>query len=300
MNKIDIDIHADDYAYSLNTSKDIIDCIKQGKLDSFSIICNMGCFKECMDLLKKEIPSFAYLPKMSIHICLPEGSGVNDLLPISWFKLFVSSYNPFKSIKKELKQEIKHQIDITQKEIDECIKIAKDNGIPVSQSHIRLDSHIHTHLLPVVWDSMIEVIEEEKYEVEYIRNPKEPITPFFRHMDVIKTYSLINIIKNRILMMYSKKVDNYFQSHKIDKMYMCGLMLSGHMDYDRLSIILPDLIKYCQKKDRKLVVLFHPGKALKSEYVKLMDENYFKDSNSSDNRHIEKDAVIRLDTIIKS
>ena len=47
MDKI-VDIHADDYGYSLNTSKDILDCIKADNLDSFSIICNMPAFEESM------------------------------------------------------------------------------------------------------------------------------------------------------------------------------------------------------------------------------------------------------------
>ena len=35
-----IDIHADDYGYSLAVSRDILECMKAGCLDSISIICN--------------------------------------------------------------------------------------------------------------------------------------------------------------------------------------------------------------------------------------------------------------------
>ncbi len=34
------DIHADDYALTLNTSKDMLECMRAGKLDSISIVTN--------------------------------------------------------------------------------------------------------------------------------------------------------------------------------------------------------------------------------------------------------------------
>ena len=38
------DIHADDYALTLNTSKDMLACMQAGRLDSISIVPNMSCF----------------------------------------------------------------------------------------------------------------------------------------------------------------------------------------------------------------------------------------------------------------
>ena len=301
MEKIDyLDIHADDYAYSLNTSRDILDCIKTGNLNSISIICNTVHFEESMELLYKSIPSFKYLPLMSVHLNFPEGFGVSDLLPISWGKLFLKSYSFSKRETKDmLKQEIKYQIDRTQEAIEKCIDIAIENNIPVYQRGIRIDSHIHTHLIPVVWDALIETIDEERYHVEYIRNPKEPIFPFLKQISLLSSYGIVNFIKNRILMFYSKKADDYCNSHKIDKMYMWGLMMSSHMDYDRIKKIYPDFLEYARKRGRRLVLLFHPGQASKDEYSKEMDENYFRDANLSENRRIEKDSVLRIKDIIE-
>lgn len=294
-----VDIHADDYAYSLNTSKDMLECMKQGKLSSISIICNTVYFDKCMDLFYKEIPNLPFLPKLSIHLDLPEGLGVSGLLPLSWGKLFLNSYS-FKSndIKNKLKEELRYQINKTQKAIDKCINIAKENGVYYKQKSIRLDSHIHSHPVPVVWKALIEVIEEDNLDIEYIRNPKEPILPFLKHISLIPSYGLINMIKNRILMFYSGKIDKYCDLHKIDKMYMWGLMMSGHMDYDRIKALYDDLYKYSLSKNRRLELLFHPGKASDDEYSDEMNKDYFKDANSSDNRHIEKDAVMRIDDII--
>ena len=60
-----VDLHADDYAFTVNTSRQMLDLMRDGVLDSISIIPNMTCYEECIDLLKEAIPSLPYLPKIS-------------------------------------------------------------------------------------------------------------------------------------------------------------------------------------------------------------------------------------------
>ena len=68
-----IDIHADDYALTVNTSKDMLDCMKAGKLNSISIVPNTSSFDQCMDMMYEAIPSLPYLPLMSVHLDFVEG-----------------------------------------------------------------------------------------------------------------------------------------------------------------------------------------------------------------------------------
>lgn len=228
-----------------------------------------------------------------MHINLPEGKG--NILPLSWAKLFLST----SSIKNELKKEIKKQIETANEVIEKCMEIAYKNNIPVIQKGMRIDTHVHTHPIPVVWNSLIEVIEEEKYNIEYIRNPKEPIIPFIRHIDLIPTYGLVNIAKNRILMLFSRKIDKYCEFHNLEKMYMWGLCMSGHMDFDRIKKVYPDMLEYALKHNRKLELLLHPGRALKDELCDEMNADYFNNFNSSNNRSIEKESVLKISEIIK-
>lgn len=294
-----VDIHADDYGYSISTSKDILECIKQGKLDSISVMSNMFAFKESMNMLYESIEELPFLPLMSVHLNIPEGYDEEGYFPLSWVKLFLSSYSfKRKEVKNELKRYLKKQIDDAQTEIERCIAKAKEKNVACIQKGVRLDSHIHTHLIPVVWDALIEIIEEEKYNIEYIRNPKEPLIPFFKKASLLKTYSPINLIKNRILMFYSYEVDRFCEKNNLDKMYMWGLMMSGSMDYDRISEIYPDMSETAKKNTRKLELLFHPGKASEDEFGKDTDPDYFRDANLSDNRHIEKKAVMNIDDIV--
>lgn len=285
-----VDIHADDYGYSLNTSKDILDCMKKGCLDSISLICNTNAFEESIDLLYKAIPTLPFLPKISCHLNFPEGKG--DILPLSWGRLFLSS----SFIKDDLKKEIKIQLDITNEVIENCVEIAVKNNIKYSQKGLRIDSHVHTHPIPVVWNSLVEVLHEGKYNVEYIRNPKEPIIPFIKNLGL--SYGIVNIIKNRILMLYSKKIDKYYEKHNFKKMYMWGLIMSGYMDFDRINTIYKDMYAYANKHNRDLEILFHPGMATSSEIGKEMNKDYFKDFNGSENRHVEKETVLRIKEIV--
>lgn len=294
-----VDIHADDYGYSISTSKDILECMKQGKLDSISVMSNMLAFKESMDMLYEAIPDLPFLPLISVHLNIPEGFDEKGYFPMSWGKLFLSSYS-FKrnEVKEELKRYLKKQIDYADIEISRCIEKAIDNNIECIQKGLRIDSHIHTHLIPVVWDALIEIIEEEKYNIEYIRNPKEPLIPFLKNSSLFGTYSLVNLVKNRILMFYSHKVDYYCKKNGLNKLYMWGLMMSGKMDYDRIKIVYPYMLNTAEKNNRRLELLFHPGKAIEGEYGKDMDKDYFKDANLSDNRRIEKEAVLNIDDIV--
>lgn len=303
MKTSNVDIHADDYGYSLNTSKDILDCLKVGKLDSISIICNTNAFEESMDLLYKEIPNLPYLPLMSVHLNLVEGFNLsntpllskNGINNSSWADLFIASFGGMKSdLKEQAKQEIKAQINKTNEVIKKCIDIAKKNNVEYKQKGLRIDSHVHTHPIPVVFDALVEVIKEEKYNVEYIRNPKEPLVPFIKNVNLWKTYGIVNFAKNIILNIFSIKVDKYCKKHGIGLMYMWGLVMSGHMDYDRIQKLYNDMENYSNKHNKKLELLFHPGIGLKDEYSNEKNIEYFNDFNSSENRKEEKDAVMRI------
>ena len=283
-----IDIHADDYALSINTSKEMLELMHEGVLDSISIIPNMKCFESCMDMLKREIPSLPFLPKMSVHLNLVEGKHAS-----TWKSLFLASYNPFRfnKYKQLLKHEISEQIERVQSQIAECIDIASSNSIPCSQKHIRIDSHQHTHMIPIVRKALFECLASNNLNCEYIRNSREPLVPFISATSLWKSYSPVNIIKNLILNFYSIKIDNYDESENHEPMYLWGLIMSGKMDPYRVEQLYSPLTSKAAKDNRKLEILFHPGRMLEDE---LCDEIPISSAQSfymSSNRDIEKNGA---------
>ena len=126
-----------------------------------------------------------------VPLLVKEGS---DLMGLSWGGLFTLSHIPWKSrvAKKQLKREIKAQIERVQETVICIMDLAKEQGIACKQKSIRIDSHQHAHMIPVVWEALTEVIEEERYEVEYIRNSKEVLGAFLSEASLWKTYRPVN------------------------------------------------------------------------------------------------------------
>lgn len=297
-------IHADDYGYTLNTSKDILDCMKKGALDSVSIICNTSFFDESMELLYETIPSIPFLPLISVHLNFVEGFNLSDTKLLSrnginvasWLDILVASIGGMKKdLKTQLKKEIKAQINKTQEVVEKCIEIAEKNNISYKQKGIRIDSHTHTHSIPLVFEALEEVIREEGYHVEFIRNPKEPLSPFITNVGL--GFKPVNYVKNNILNFFSHKIDKYSKKNNLPVVNMWGLVMSGNMDIDRINKLLPKMIK--SSKNRTLEILFHPGLALKDEIREELNIENMNNFNMSSNRHIEKDAVLRIKSIMK-
>lgn len=295
-------LHADDYALTKNTSKDIIDCIQQGSLDGISILDNMSSYEDCIELLEDSIPSFPFLPKLFIHINLVEGRSLSaadsdiskdGLLDTNWEKLFFLSYSPWRAkIKELLKKEICAQIEREIPDLNECIAVANEKHIPCKQNGICIDFHQHAHVIPVVWDALQEVIQEKEMPIEYIRSPKEPLSPFYKYHSPVFSYPPINFVKNRIVDLYSHDVDLYLERNKLPAMYMWGLMMSGKMDFKRIKQIFPAMKEYSRDNNRALVLLFHPGQMLKDEYNLEISLSAMRNFYLSENRHIEKEAVM--------
>lgn len=305
-----LDIHADDYALTLHTSQDMLECMQAGKLDSISIVPNMTCFEECMELLHEAIPTLPFLPVMSVHMDFVEGKCLagaenvpllaqkgTDRIGLSWGGLFQLSYLPGrrKAAKAQLKKEIKAQIERVQQEITYCMELAEKNNIPCAQKGLRIDSHQHAHMIPVVWDAMTEVIEEEKYKVEYIRNSKEVLGAFVSEVSLWPTYRPINFVKNRLLSLYSYKADRYARIHSLEPMYLWGLIMSGRMDYNRIDRLFPKVSRKAKKDGRVLEILFHPGITLPEEVTDEIGEEAARDFYLLPDRHVEKEAVLELD-----
>lgn len=310
-----IDIHADDYALTENTSKDMLACMKAGKLHSISIVPNTSCFEKCMEMLYNEIPDMPFLPLLSVHLDFVEGCSLagkgetpllvrdgSDLTGLSWGGLFKLSYLPWKraEAKRQLKLEIKAQIERVQEVVKRCMEIAQKNNIPCGQKGLRIDSHQHAHMIPVVWEAVTEVVAEEGYSLEYIRNSKEVLGAFVSELSLWRSYRPINFVKNRLLSLYSHKVDRYCTRMGLEQMYLWGLIMSGRMDFDRIEKLYKKVSGKAQKDGRTLEILFHPGLMLPEEVTQEVGKEAAEEFYLTDGRKIEYEAVMKLDSLLKS
>ena len=304
------DIHADDYALTPNTSGDMLECMRAGRLDSISIVPNMSCFEECMELFYREIPKLPFLPLMSVHLDFVEGRSLagkeaapdlvkpgTDLMGLGWGGLFAASYLPSrrKKIKAQLKREIKAQLAKAQPAVEKCMGVAAGAGVSCEQKGLRIDSHQHAHMIPVVWEAILEVVREEGYALEYIRNSKEVLGVFLTDVSLYRTYRPVNFVKNRLLSLYAHKADRYCRANGMKPMYLWGLVMSGRMDRERIEKLYGKMKQKAEKDGRTLEILFHPGITLSEEVTPEIAKEAAEDFYLCQDRHMEKDAVLGME-----
>lgn len=295
MDKTIFDFHADDYAVSLSASQDIINLVEKGVVDSISILPNMSAFDQTASLAGNSLN----IIKRSVHLNFMEGKSCLDasLIPdlvdekgffkVSWGSLLLANFNPAKrkTVIKQLTAEIIAQVE-------KCIAAALADPMA-----LRLDSHQHTHMIPMVQDALFEAVDElEKQgrKVVFIRNTEDPVSLYFHSWRTLRGFSPANMLKCIILNSFSSRLKRRLDERGLPTGYLCGVFYSGHMDHERLNSVLPLFEKLALKKNRRVEVLFHPGSVKKEEINPEFTKPGFVQFHLSNNRHVELEALCRL------
>lgn len=292
-----IDIHADDYGLTDSTSHAILECINAGKLNSISIMPNMEGFVKGAQLWEEDLNA-EISPKLSVHLNFMEGHCLSPLvtLPhlvdkkgffcISWIDLVKYNFTPGirKQVKRELKEEIKVQIQ----------RVSDAYNIDV-YSDLRLDSHQHTHMIPLVMEAIMEAVQEENWNLSYIRITKEAISPYLYAISMWGKHEFLNFIKVMVLNGFAFWDRKWFRIYGMEDMFLSGVFFSGKMSYARVQRIWPYLKKLAEKRNCGLELLFHPGTALQDELGEEFNHPGANEFYLSDGRQIEYEAVMRLD-----
>lgn len=284
-----IEFHADDFGLFERQSQRILACCQNGVLNGISIMPNSDCLPRCMRLLEPFVDNMA----ITVHLNLVEGRCLSipsdialivnqeGVFNISFVKLLLASFSP--SRKKYLNQicnEFKEQI---RRVYSLC-----------EQKPLRLDSHVHYHMVPVVFDAMIQAIEEERFPVSYIRIPKEHLCDYLS-MRALSGVKPINIIKAIVLniLAWRNLHKHRIVLGKMEKKIFYGVVYSGNMCYQNVRKIM----KRCKKRvqnGESIEILFHPGSVLEAddqEKLTSADDLHFLTHVS---RKAEADALIQL------
>ena len=293
---INIDVHADDYGITMNTSKEMMEGINAGKLRSISIMPNMSCFEEAAKYYFANLEE-GRNPLLSVHLnfmegyCLSKKQEVRDLVDekglftLSWIQLVKYNYSLRKRaiLKEQLKKEIKAQI----KKVDSAYHLFE-------KGKLRIDSHQHTHMIPLVMEAVIDVIKENNYPVEYIRLSREPWSVYLKQVRLLTTYRPVNLVKVMILNYFSHKDERLLKAVGLKPMLLSGVMLSGKMDASRLKTLIPGLKACAERKALPLEILFHPGTGMKEEMGEEFNHLDANDFYLSPNRKIEYESMMEL------
>lgn len=261
-NMTKIEFHADDYGLFPTQSHRILDCHRNGNLNGISVMTNSAHLAECMS----DMHLFSEEVAVSVHLNLIEGRSLSGAplltdeagnLSGSFGKLLLRSYLPGRNrYRQQLKQELSAQIGEIRKYFPE--------GTPV-----RLDGHAHYHMIPVVFDAMMDVIREENLPVSYIRIPREYLRIYLPHLKKLQEFSPINIVKVMILNFLSLRAKIRYGKilKNLEKKLFMGVFLSGRMYYENVIHLMPGALALAEKLGMGLEILGHPGGVFEQEDI---------------------------------
>lgn len=264
----DIIFHADDFGANTEISEHILDCYREGALTSMSVLPNSPYLDACMELFTP----YRGQVHVSIHFNLAEGHCLSEpakipwlvdergMFAISFFKvLCLSLTGKRKELKRQIKAEVRAQLERMLPYIDT----------------LRLDSHQHYHMIPVVLECILEAVHElpqtqagkkwlsaspeHRAEIEFIRIPAEPLTPFLGHPALYRTYRPINFVKNIVLNVLNVMDRKLLAPYRGRSAVFFGILLSGGMDLARVTKLLPDFERIAERRGLSLEALCHPG-----------------------------------------
>ena len=188
-----------------------------------------------------------------------------------------------KRIYKQVKEEIKAQINKSKQYF--------------GTNKLQLDSHYHVHMVPVVFDALMEVIQEQKLQVSYIRMPVERISIYIGILHRLKDFKYINLIKVGVLNALSYR--NYWKHRRMlnqyEKKIFVGVMCSGRMIYDNIIEIWPRIQKKSRKDDVNVEILFHPGGIKELDDLNELTRSDSKVFFAERYREKEAEALIKLE-----
>lgn len=251
-------ICADDYGMTEKSCGRIEECVKNGVLNRISIFPNTS-----LSDIKERIKYIN--ASLSAHINLVEGKPVSPVENVSlitdkrgYFRysfigLLALSLSPER---KELERQIYTEISA---------QLARWSTEIAPGKPLEIDSHQHTHMIPLIFKILMRVIKDKGYDVKYIRIPTEPVLPYIKELSLYKTYSLINTVKQFLLKFFGLINKRALKKSNINSALFMGILFSGNMDEYRVNKILPHYLKLCEKTGRDAELLFHPGYIEKGE-----------------------------------
>ena len=278
---------ADDYGISAYSNSRIENCLENGILNKISVLPNgeISDFKQRLS---------GNNTTLSLHINLVEGrplSEPNDVdLLISdngYFKysfvglFFLSMSNKRKEFEKQIYIEIQNQIKFW--------KMAMGENTPIS-----IDSHQHTHMIPLIFKILMRVIGDEGLDVSSIRIPAEPISPYLFSPSLYFEYKPTGLLKQWLLKALAFANRKEFAKAKIKSAYFMGVMFSGKLNEARIKKLLPHYLKLAKKHNKNIEIGLHPGYIKDGE--KLLDGSRqdFKKFYLSPWRNIEHETLINF------
>jgi chitin disaccharide deacetylase len=282
-----INIHADDLGATPSVDDSILSAFKKGSIDSASVLANGESLHVTANKVRKPNNPL----KIRIHLNLSEGKPVSDPQKIPLlvnkngqfhygFCNLLNTINCTTSTKRNaLRQMIK--IEFT-KQIEQVLNIFGREVV------CGVDSHIHIHMIPFIFEIAAEVCAENG--LNEIRVTRE--IPHYSQSDGINKNLLINVTKHLLLNYLATKVLLIQQKYKLQSPdFVAGVLYSGIMSFTSAQAA----VNAAKRKHCKwLELMFHPGLAEKHELPRWQGQEKIAAFYMSNQRIKEQRALFDI------
>lgn len=248
-------VHADDCGLSLGVTDGIVACHDHGSLARTSVVANGAAWDHAVAALRRR-PALA----VALHLNLFEGRPLSppaevDLLVDASGRLdrgFVALWAAATGargsrLRAQIRLELRRQIERFQEAFG-------DRG------RLVVDSHVHYHLLPPVFDELLMLCAE--YPIGTIRLPSEPL--YWPLTPGAPQPPLVNVVKNLLLRALSGRARPVLRARSIETTEaFVGVLGTGMMTLAHVRAALEHLRRRGVAGD--VEILFHPGRARAEE-----------------------------------
>ena len=278
---------ADDYGISDKSNARIEECLAQGVLNKVSVLPNgdLGAFRQRLS---------CYGAKLSLHLNLVEGYPLSDPKEIdllvakdgafrhSFVGLFFLSLSGKRArLQKQLYKELEKQIAFWTEAMGE--------GVPIC-----MDSHQHTHMIPLVFRTLMQVLGDKGVAVECIRFPAEPISPYLLTPSLYTSYTPSGVVKHWLLNVLGWINRGELKKANLDFSYFIGVMFSGRVTEGKIKKVLPCYRKLGEKHNKDIEIGLHPGYPEPGEALMAGCRPGFKAFYASQWRKREYDGMMKF------
>ena len=142
-------------------------------------------------------------------------------------------------------------------------------------------------MIPIVFDALMEVLEETAIHVKEIRIPVDPLSPVMLTKD--KPYKIppVNWIKWLILKTGEGHTRRILSKKGITAPVFFGIFYTCDMRYETVQALLPAYRGYAKRKETQLELMFHPGNLMSGNEMFDTRRGELADFYMSQNRYAE-------------
>lgn len=288
--------HADDYGITLEHARAILQlsdvCGGHGALNSVSAFANSPAFYEAAELAAPFVKQNVL--HIGIHLNLVEGRPCSDPhdipLLVGPHGTFLNDFGSLVRASATAKRPVlRHQIEC------ECTAQTRRflAAFPSQRDALRIDSHQHVHMIPLVFDAMVDAAQMCGCTIEHLRIPVEPLSPHAAAPRKLRFLPPANLVKNSVLGVM-ERLDRGKLPPGCHTSLFCGILLSGCMERadDRLISAMED---QARSRGTDLEVLFHPVR-MQAACCLDPENEPFTAACCSPHRDAEAAALVKLAT----